>query len=206
MELNRRDLLGAGVLTAAAAAGIWAAVREGDSLGADAAPTPRQQLMARQVAQIVIPRTDTPGAADVGAHEFLIVALAHGLDGTRAPVGSAAIQGSGPRRLRGDGTLNYLDWLERELDRRARGDFMRVPLARQQATVQAIDAEAFAEGADESPWKKIKNLLLTGYYTSEVGGSQELRYELTPGRWDPDLPFGPSERAWSSDWTAVEFG
>ena len=48
-------------------------------------------------------------------------------------------------------------------------------------------------------------LILTAYYTSETGGSRELQYELVPGKWEPDLPFVPGSRAWSSDWTAVEF-
>ena len=69
-----------------------------------------------------------------------------------------------------------------------------------------LDGEAFAEGAQDHPWKVIKGLILTGYYTSEVGGSKELRYELVPGRWDPDLPLKPTDRAFSSDWTAVDFG
>jgi len=53
---------------------------------------------------------------------------------------------------------------------------------------------------------KVKGLILTGYYTSEVGGARELRYELVPGRYDPKVPITPETRAWSSDWTAVDFG
>ena len=30
--------------------------------------------------------------------------------------------------------------------------------------------------------------------------------KLVPGRWDPDLPLKPTDRAFSSDWTAVDFG
>jgi hypothetical protein len=49
-------------------------------------------------------------------------------------------------------------------------------------------------------------LILTGYYTSEIGGARELQYELTPGRYDPAVAIRPGERAYSSDWTAVDFG
>jgi hypothetical protein len=47
------------------------------------------------------------------------------------------------------------------------------------------------------PWHTIKNLILIGYYTSEVGGSQELQYELVPTRFDPDLPMTSATRAYS---------
>lgn len=70
----------------------------------------------------------------------------------------------------------------------------------------ALDAAAFAPDAPPSPWKAIKGLILTGYYTSEVGGSVELNYELVPGAWRPDIPLEPGQRAYSSDWTAVDFG
>ena len=80
------------------------------------------------------------------------------------------------------------------------------PAERRAAALAAIDSEAFASRDSVSPWKPLKALILTGYYTSEAGASQELRYELVPGRYDPDIPLAPTDRAWSSDWTAVEFG
>jgi hypothetical protein len=51
-----------------------------------------------------------------------------------------------------------------------------------------------------------QGLILTGYYSSEAGASKELQYNLIPGRWDADIPLKPGDRAYSSDWTAVEFG
>ena len=203
--LDRRALIGAGALFAGAMGVPLSALRAIKLDEADA-PTQRQRALARQVAQLVIPRNDTPGGADVGADAFLILALAHGLDGTRAPQGSAAIQGAYGRYGRRDGTLDHLAWLEGELDRQANGDIVGAPLSRQQAALEAVDAAAFASRDTRSPWVSIKGLLLTGYYTSEAGGSKELRFDPVPGRFDPDLPLGPADRAWSSDWTAVEFG
>ena len=54
-------------------------------------------------------------------------------------------------------------------------------------------------------WPRLKGLILIGYYTSEIGASQELRYILVPGHFDPDVPLEPGDRAWSSDWTGVKF-
>jgi len=202
---TRRDTLGGAALFALAVGIPVAAIRTTDRYG-DA--TDRQRMVLREVAQTVLPRTTTPGAGDIGAHDFVILALVHGIDGTRAPVAGAALPATVARHVRGDGTLDYLDWLAWQLDTRAQGDFLRAAAPRRQAALAAIDAEAFAEAdrtAPESPWKKLKALILTAYYTSEIGGARELQYELVPGKWEPDLPFIPGSRAWSSDWTAVEF-
>lgn len=202
---TRRDTLG-GVALFALVVGLPMAVVRATDMSDTVSD--RQRAILRETAQAVIPRTGTPGAGDIGAHEFVILALAHGLDGTRAPASSTALPATVTRHLRGDGSLDYLDWLEWQLDANAHGDFLRASPARRMAAVAAIDKAAFAEtdrDAPESPWKKLKALILTAYYTSETGGSRELQYELVPGKWEPDLPFIPGSRAWSSDWTAVEF-
>lgn len=201
---NRRDFIGAAAMLALAL-GIPVAAVKLSQLPADEAPSERQQALLREVSQLVLPRTGTPGAGEVGVGAFVALALAHGLEGTRRPL----MRGADPRLLRhrrGDGSLDHAGWLEAELDRRAAGDFLAVDPAARAAALGALDAEALAEGVREHPWRRIKALVLTGYYTSEVGGAQELRYELVPGRWDPDIALKPGDRAWSSDWSAVDFG
>jgi len=201
---RRRDFARAAALLALAA-GVPAASVRATMVSGDEAPSGRRRALMKEVSQRVLPRTTTPGAGDVGVGDFVILALAHGLDRSRAPVASAAAPALA-RFLRRDGSLRQLDWLEAELDRRARGDFLRAPLSVRTEILTRLDAEAFAPATQDHPWKTIKGLILTGYYTSEVGGAQELRYELVPGRWDPDVPLAPDARAFSSDWTAVDFG
>lgn len=198
---ERREVLRAGMLVAATIGLPVVALRA--LARASGQATDRQLALARETAQMLIPRTDTPGGGDAGADAFLVLALAHGLAGTRTPP-----QGPLPEdaRLSPDGTIDYLGWLEHALDQGCDGDFLKAPLARRRQALDAVDGAAFARPRSGSPWLKIKELLLTGYYTSEAGGAQELRYELVPGRFDPDLPLRPADRAWSSDWTSVEFG
>ena len=201
---NRREFLEAASLLALAVGAPVAAIRL-SRLDPAEAPSQRQRVLMRQVSQLVIPRDDTPGAGDVGIGDFVLLALAHGLEGSRRPLGPDA----DPRLLRfrrDDASLDHAGWLEAELDRRAGGDFLAGTLPAQARALSALDAEAYAANAGDHPWKVIKALVLTGYYTSEPGGAHELRYELVPGRFDPDLPLKPGDRAWSSDWTAVDFG
>jgi len=203
-EWSRRDLVHGAAFFALIAGVPLAAVKLSRRLQDDA-PTDRQRKLIEAVSQLVIPATDTPGAGDIGVGDFVILALAHGLEGSRLPASSAAAPSPGAYR-RPDGSLLHLDWLEDDLDRRARGDFLAVLPAAREAALRALDTEAFADSAAGHPWRTIKALILTGYYTSEIGGSKELNYELVPGRWDPDLPLKQGDRAYSSDWTAVDFG
>ncbi len=201
--LDRREFLSGAALLALALGVPTAAVRL-SQIADDDMPSPRQRLLAREVSQIVLPRTGTPGAGDVGVGDFLILAFAHGLEDSRAPLANP--QGE---PLRADGSLDHLAWLERTLDRASGGDFLGASAQARVQTLAALDAQAYPPGpppADPSPWQKIKGLILTGYYTSQTGASQELRYELVPGRFENDIPLTPGYRAWSSDWTAVEFG
>lgn len=201
---GRRDVLGGAALLALVVGVPAAVVRLSRPAGPEASE--RQLAIIREAAQLTLPRTATPGAGDVGVGDFVALALAHGLDGTRAPAAGSTMPVTIRRHARDDGTLDYLDWLEWQLDSRTRGDFLTASVERRRAALSAVDTEAFAPNAGESPWTKLKALILSGYYTSQVGGSKELRYELVPGRFDADLPYLPGTPAWSSDWTAVEFG
>ena len=202
---GRRDFLGGIALFAMVIGVPAAAIRLSDLDEADA-PTERQRELIAEVSELVIPRTQTPGARDVGVGDFVILALAHGLSGTRSPMASGMVTSALEPFRRRDGSLRYLDWLEQTLNRSASGDFVRRDKSQRLALLGALDAQAMAQGAPWSPWVGIKGLILTGYYTSEIGGSKELRYELVPGRFDPNIPLKPTDRAWSSDWSAVEFG
>jgi hypothetical protein len=196
---HRREFL-AGAAIFALALGLPAHAASSIALDPAEAPTPHLARLLRVVSQSVIPRSDTPGAGDVGVGAFVSLALAHGLEGTRAPWPHPAPDWP----LRADGSLRYDLWLEQELTRRAGGDMLRLPPPRQAALLAELDAQAFSSGP--SPWVAIKALILNGYYSSEAGASQELQYNLIPGRWDADIALEPGARAFSSDWTAVEFG
>lgn len=201
---NRRDFIGGAALLALALGVPLATVRMSSLDPADA-PTEAQRGLLREVSQLVLPRTGTPGAGEVGVGDFVALALAHGLEKSRQPLDGNA----DPRLLRfrrGDGSLDHVTWLAAEMERRAGMDFLMAAPDARVAALTALDAEAFGPEAKTHPWRTLKALILTGYYTSEVGGAQELRFELVPGRFDPDLPLQPGDRAWSSDWTAVDFG
>ncbi|MEP7253617.1 MAG: gluconate 2-dehydrogenase subunit 3 family protein, partial [Ginsengibacter sp.] len=43
----------------------------------------------------------------------------------------------------------------------------------------------------------MKQLTLLGYYTSEIGCTQAMRYIETPGRYDGCVPYAKGDKAWA---------
>lgn len=180
---RRTFLLGAGVTSATilAAQQLWQsapAVAEQDNV--------RSPVLTNleRVCDLVIPATDTPGAAEVGVAGWVVRAAESGLLGFSMPQLEA-----------------FLSALEAPKPATAETRL---------AKLTQIDQSTFVERATEplnKTWSTLKTLILTGYYTSEVGASQELRYQLVPGQLLPAVPVEEGEtKAWSSDWTAVNFG
>ena len=167
------------------------------------------------IADMVIPRTGTPGAVDMNVGAYMARAFEHGLFG-----GSAATGGA----------------LEAVLDKRVPGGaFMKASSAERLKALTALDTETYsrpapppiatavggagasaaqvgttppgtiAAPAEPNPdrlWRTAKNAVIVGYYMSEAGASRELRYELVPGRFDPDIPYKPGDTYLSNNWMA----
>jgi glucoside 3-dehydrogenase (cytochrome c) hitch-hiker subunit len=185
--LSRRDVLlssaAVAVAMTVAPARIWAATR-------DAKATALRPLLD-DLCDAVIPATNTAGARAAGVGAFVELAAAHGMNAA-----SEAL----------------LSQFATALDGLAGGAYLQQSEERRRALLADIDARAFAKPDDHTmpevlrQWPTLKGLILIGYYTSEIGASEELRYILVPGRFDPDVPLQPGDRAWSSDWTGVKFG
>jgi hypothetical protein len=74
-----------------------------------------------------------------------------------------------------------------------------LPDQRQENTTTAEVGSAPAISADEPThyFRMMKELALLGYFTSEIGYTQAMRYVEAPGRFDPCTPYTPGERAWA---------
>ena len=58
-----------------------------------------------------------------------------------------------------------------------------------------------APAAPDAPahyFRMMKELALLGYFTSEIGYTQAMRYRETPGRYDPDVPHAPGDKSWAA--------
>jgi hypothetical protein len=181
--LRRTAMLLGGVLSAPAIAGVLAGCDSRSADGTWRALTTEQGELVATIADHIIPETDTPGARAAGVHVFIDKML-------------AGHYGDEDRR-------RVLDGLE-EIDARAQRErgraFIRCSADEQRAMLARIDQEAFADvvGRREVPWfRTLKELTVLGYYTSETGATQELRYVAVPGRFEGCVPFTQVGRAWA---------
>jgi hypothetical protein len=81
--------------------------------------------------------------------------------------------------------------------------FMTATSAQRLARLEQLDREQKAymdarqRGAPAHYFRLMKELTLLGYFTSEIGCTQAQRYEETPGRFEPCVPYTPGETAWA---------
>ena len=182
--LRRRDvLLGAIALVGGSSSLIGcgrenAAVPELHRGGARFFAEDQMRLLGR-VADIIIPETDTPGALGAGVDTFF--------DTLMAEWASAAT------RSRYVGLLQSID---ASAATRFGAGFVDCEPPEQERLIAEIDADSFRDKPEFGDFREFRNLIVAGYYTSEVGASVELRFELVPGRYLPCAPLAELGRAW----------
>jgi gluconate 2-dehydrogenase gamma chain len=137
---------------------------------------PVAPALADAVIDTLIPRTDTPGARDAGvpaAFEAMMTNWA-----------------SAEHRDQFRALLDAIDALARS------GGTSFVALAPKARTTVLARFDA-AKIDSDSAYQRFKELILTLYYWSEPGATQELRYEAAPGVWEPANKITPETRAWA---------
>jgi hypothetical protein len=190
-RMDRREALrrmGALVLGGASLASLDAVRGARAALAAEAQVVPTLLTVADvalldEVAETILPATATPGAKAAGTGAFMALMVAEVLNPAQRQV--------------------FTDGM-RELERRCRAEhgagFLRASPAQRLALLEAVDREQFEYAkthADDAPshwFRMMKGLAVFGFFTSEVGYTQVLRYAETPGRFDPAAPRAPGER------------
>jgi hypothetical protein len=154
--------------------------------------TTEQRSMIEALTELIIPRTDTPGAIDAGVPVFVDQIVS----GWYTPV---------ERSIFMDG-LASLDAFCAATHHKSfnAGDTQERTSALIHAdessrTYQPQPVLEIRDTPDEySPFfYKLKLLTVLGYYTSELGATQELSYNPVPGRYEGDYDFDKVGRQWS---------
>jgi len=177
-QLNRRALvLGAVFLVGGAGALLRFSRNPAATRAADGPVLSAEQFaLLEQVTDVIIPDTDTPGAMAAGVPAFIRDMLATwGSRDTRA--GVAAV----------------LEIVEKRAWAKFGAAFLELPAPRRLEVIRAIDGELL--GLQDPAYGSFKHLVLAGYYLSEIGATQELRFELVPGAWRACVPLTEIGRA-----------
>lgn len=184
--VKRMAVLMGGALSAPAAAGILSGCRAPS--GADWTPstlTEHQNELVTAIAEHIIPETDTPGARAANVNRFIDEMLSK----SWFPEQAAAF-------------TTGLDGVDALAEERFGSAFLDLSSDDQVALLTVLDEEAFGPQADFDPeappfFRLMKELTVIGYYTSEIGASQELHINLVPGRWDGCIPYSEIGKAWA---------
>lgn len=197
--MQRRDvlrLLATGAALQLAPHKLSALVREARTL-IDSQPSPRtmsshQLATVRTMAELIIPKTDTPGATDVKTAEFVDLMLTEWFEDADR--------------------IRFLDGLA-DVDSRSKKLFAKdfVDCASpQQAQIMtdlgsALTAESHpgtnqgltGRGAKpaSSFYALLRQLTLVAYYTSEAGATAELHFEIVPGMYQGCSQPSPAKEA-----------
>jgi hypothetical protein len=138
-----------------------------------------QYATVKTMAEMIIPRTDAAGAADAGVAEFIDLILTEWYDEaerTRFLAGLADVDSRSQSRFAKD----FVDCSPEE----------------QSDTLGALGKEMAEQIGESGPrmrgrgatpanfYVMFRQLTLTAYYTSEVGATQELHFEMIPDRYE----------------------
>ncbi|GGB77868.1 gluconate 2-dehydrogenase subunit 3 family protein [Dyadobacter sediminis] len=151
-----------------------------------------RQALVSEVAEIIIPKTDTPGAKDAKVGEFIEKML---------------------KDCYAEKDQSSFNEGMKELEKR---DFMKASPAEQTKILKEMETAARTESAKAGEEKKkyteagkeytdagvpffqlVKELTLLGYFTSEAGATQALEYVAVPGRYDGCIDLKPGQKAWA---------
>lgn len=147
--------------------------------------TKKQIKIMDEMADVILPRTTTPGAKDaktVGQFMARFISDCHEEREQKI-------------------ALNGLAKLDEECKKRYGKTFMKASRQQRHDFFAELDAEQRAytksKKADEPVhWFRLFwELSLFGFFTSEVGSTQVLRWTMVPGRYET-IPYKKGDRAW----------
>jgi len=171
------------MLTGNAISVAMAYVPSSDSILTDGKVFNKAQLtLLKQICAIVIPKTETLGAAEVDTHGFIDNQLFH--------CHSKAQQ----KRA-----IELLNLINRTAEKSFSTLFLNINADQQFNLLTELDrGELRFDQTQREAFKELKRFICFGYYTSEVGATQELRYDPVPGGFKGSIPYKSSDPSWST--------
>lgn len=208
-DINRRELLRrvavlmGGAISAPAVLGVLNGCSPKPSVGWQPLFLSKEEgAIVEEIAGLIVPRTDTPGAREVGVPAFIDVIL------------KDAYPSDDQARF-----VSGLKDFDSEAQRAHGKPFLQLPQAQRLAFLQQVhDAAANAERAQaedrEIPASErkrpfvlmMKELTLLGFFTSQAGATQVLQYVAVPGGFQACIPVAQAGngKTWATE-TSLRF-
>jgi hypothetical protein len=171
-----------------------------------------------EIADTILPATSTPGAkaAKTGAFMALMVTDTYHEDDdktfregmrklddlSKQKNGGASFMKATPAQrlaLLQELDKEQHDYSEKQrAEGRKKSDAVISSASQQNAPEAKINPATQMSDPPTKYFRMMKELALLGYFTSEVGATQALRYVESPGRYDPCVPYKAGDRDWAS--------
>jgi hypothetical protein len=198
--MKRRDALGrvALLMGGTLSAPTMLAFLEGCKPGSDTSATLQfpfsadQKSLVSEISEIIIPKTDTPGAKDAMVGDFIEMML--------KDCYAAKDQDRFAEGLKELAEKNFLKASPAEqttiltdMEKNAKEEIAKAGEEKKKYT------EAGKEYTDAGVpfFRLIKELTLLGYFSSEEGATKALEYVPVPGRYDGCIDLTPGQKAWA---------
>lgn len=194
--IRRVALLMGGAVSAPAILGVLAGCSPEPAADAEWKPaflTQAQAALVAEVAEIMIPRTDTPGAKDVGIPAFI----------------DKMLKDVYPKDDQARFFAGLADFEARAKREHGRAFLELEPAPRAAMVKQIHDPAVEAERESTLPPAErhrpfilmMKELTLLGYFTSEPGATQVLQYRPIPGAYHACIPLAQAGkgRTWATE-------
>ena len=140
----------------------------------------KNYLLLKDITDLIIPATDTAGAVDIGVHRFIDTMLSEWAS-----------------KKTKNKYHNGLNLINEFVINRYRKSFINCSIDDQKKIL--IDLDNGLEKNELSIFfADLKWFVISGYYTSEYGGSVELRYDPMPGTYRGCTTLNEDDRVWST--------
>ena len=140
-----------------------------------------------EVAETILPRTDTPGAKDAKVGEFMALIVKDNYNQAEQKV--------------------FLDGLQKldDASRKKNGkSFLESTPEQRHDLLVDLDKEAKEYGKSKKKddpahyFRMMKELTLWGYFTSEPGATKALRFVAVPGKYQGCIDYKKGDKAWAT--------
>lgn len=144
-----------------------------------------------EVAETIIPRTDTPGAKDAKVGEFMNVMVRD-------------CYSKDDQKIFKDG----IDKIKKAAKDKYSADFMELQPAQRTELLTVLDKEQkdYHNNIKDSDknnqpkhyFRMMRELTLLGFFTSEPGATKTLRYVAVPGKYEPCIEYKKGDKVWAT--------
>ncbi len=180
--------------------------------------TEDENELVMEISELIIPTTDTPGAKAAKVNEFIDLMLADCYpekDQKSFKAGLVTVEDESKKtydnaflECNEEEKVAILKKMEAMAQQKAKPEVAEPedpetgasrPSADQSGRIQSGDNVVEEKPESGIPFFRLmKELTMLGYFTSEIGATQALRYIAVPGSFDGCKPLEPGEKAWAT--------